>query len=172
MKALIIITVVISISLIFLYLISNREIYTEIEIDAPAKIVWKELVTFEEYPTWNPFIRSISGDRYKGSRLNVSIHPVNSKALNIKPILLNVEELKEIRWLGKLLLTGIFDGEHVFKIQEISENKVKFIQSEKYKGILVPIIWNGMEPGVNQGFQVMNKALKQIAESNKVLVKK
>lgn len=78
---------------------------------------------------------------------------------------MKVEELNEIRWLGQVLFGGIFDGEHVFKIQNISENKVKFIQSEKYKGIPVPIVWSRMEPGTKQGFQAMNKALKEIAES-------
>jgi len=161
----IIISAVIIICLVFLYLFSKREIYTEVEIDASPKIVWNELTTFEKYPDWNPFIRKISGDRYKGSKLNVSIQPVNGKALDIEPTLINVEEFKEIRWLGQLLVGGIFDGEHVFKIQEINENKVKFIQSEKYAGILVPIVWTGMEPGIKQGFQAMNKALKELAES-------
>ncbi len=165
MKALIIIAAVIIICLIFLYLISKREIYTEVEIDASAETVWNELGTFEEYPNWNPFIRNISGDKHKGSKLNVSIQPGNGKAMDIEPTLLKVEELKEIRWLGQLLIAGIFDGEHVFKIQEINETRVKFIQSEKYAGILVPIVWTGMEPGIKQGFQAMNKALKEIAES-------
>lgn len=58
MKALIIIAAVIIICLVFLYLISKREIYTEVEIDASPETVWNELVTFEEYPNWNPFIRN------------------------------------------------------------------------------------------------------------------
>lgn len=165
MKTLIIIAAVFIICLVFLYLISTREIYTEVEIDAPANVVWNELVAFEKYPDWNPFIRNISGDKSIGSKLSVSIQPVNNKPLDFTPTLLKVEELKEIRWLGKVLAGGIFDGEHVFKIQEISENKVKFIQSEKYTGILVPIIWSGMEPGTRLGFQAMNKALKELAES-------
>lgn len=34
-----------------------KEIYTEIEIDAPASIVWSIITDFEDFTRWNPFIK-------------------------------------------------------------------------------------------------------------------
>jgi uncharacterized protein YndB with AHSA1/START domain len=39
----------------------EKEIVTEIEINAPPSRVWQILTDFEKYPTWNPFIKKISG---------------------------------------------------------------------------------------------------------------
>ena len=38
-----------------------KEIYTEIEINASANIIWRIITDFEGYPHWNPFIKEISG---------------------------------------------------------------------------------------------------------------
>ena len=37
------------------------KVRTEIEIEAPANIVWQILTDFERYDEWNPFIRLIDG---------------------------------------------------------------------------------------------------------------
>jgi len=44
--------------------------------------------------------------------------------MDFEPTLLTVKEFHELRWVGRLLMPGIFDGEHYFKLQEISEGKV------------------------------------------------
>jgi hypothetical protein len=59
----------------------------------------------------------------------------------------------------------IIDGEHSLIIQKIDENKVLFIQKEKFSGILVPIL-SGMLKDTEKGFELMNKALKKEAEKD------
>ena len=39
----------------------EKEIVTEVEINAPPSRVWQILTDFEKYPTGNPFIKKISG---------------------------------------------------------------------------------------------------------------
>ena len=39
----------------------EKEIVREIEINAPPSRVWQVLTDFEKYPTWNPFIKKITG---------------------------------------------------------------------------------------------------------------
>lgn len=50
-----------------------KEIYTEIEIKAPEKQIWAILTDFTSFPSWNPFIRRISGEIREGSQLEVHI---------------------------------------------------------------------------------------------------
>ena len=63
-------------------------------------------------------------------------------------------------------MPGLFDGEHYFKIEEISDGRVRFIQGEKFTGILALVLWGSVEPGTTQGFQAMNEALKKSVEAN------
>lgn len=146
-------------------LFSAREIHTEIEINASANRVWEILVKFDEYPDWNPFIREISGELSEGSRLSVSIQPVDSDPMDFQPTLIKAEKNDELRWIGRVLIPGIFDGEHYFRIEKISEEKVSLIHGENFSGILVPLLWGSMESGTKQGFKAMNEALKNKVEA-------
>jgi len=138
-----------------------KQIGTEIEIKAPAAKVWDVLADFDRYGDWNPFIKSISGDMSEGSRLRVTMQPVGGKPMTFRPTVLKTQVPHEFRWLGHLFVPGLFDGEHYFQIEEISEDTVRFIQGERFRGILVPLLWGSMESGTLAGFKAMNKALNK-----------
>jgi len=142
-----------------------KQIATEIEIDAPANRVWSILTDFARYPDWNPFIIHIEGQPDKGARLTVKIQPPDSKAMTFRPVVLNAEPGKELRWLGHLLLPGLFDGEHGFSIEPTREGKVLFRQSEQFGGLLVPLFWGKVGDKTRRGFEAMNQAIERIAEA-------
>ena len=84
----------------------------------------------------------------------------------IAPTLLNFSPLKELRWKGQLLLPGVFDGEHYFQLSERADGSVRLMHGEVFSGMLVPIFFRGaLRRGTELGFQAMNHALKQRAES-------
>jgi hypothetical protein len=140
-----------------------KTIETKIIINASTDKVWDTLMDFENYPTWNPFIKSISGDQKTGSNLVVSIHPPGASAMTFKPKILVNEFNKEFRWKGKLLITGIFDGEHYFILSSNGPDTTEFTQGEKFSGILVGIFGSILEK-TKSGFELMNKALKEKCE--------
>ena len=144
----------------------KRSIQTETEIDATSEQVWTVLSDFENYANWNPFIQKISGELEVDARLNVEIKPADKSVMGFSPRLLVVKPQRELRWLGRVLLPRIFDGEHYFSIERISENKVRFIQGEQFGGLLVPLLWNSMEQGTIDGFVVMNESLKKRVEQH------
>lgn len=142
------------------------EIQYSIDISAPATRVWEILSDFPSYPSWNPFIRSISGAQTVGSRLKVMIQPQGGKAMGLSPTLLNFSPSKEFRWKGQLLFPGIFDGEHYFQLSEPSPGNVRLTHGEIFSGFLVPLAFRGaLRSGTELGFQVMNQALKHRAEA-------
>ena len=142
-----------------------KELHSEIEIDAPAERVWYLLTDFASYPQWNPFIRRISGEPTKGERLEARIEPPGGRGMTFKPKVLNAEPNRELRWLGHLLVAGLFDGEHSFTIQPLEENRIRFIQREAFKGLLVPLFARSLETNTQRGFEEMNRALKERAEA-------
>jgi hypothetical protein len=142
-----------------------KELHSEIEIDAPAERVWHLLIDFASYPQWNPFIRKISGEPATGERLEVRIEPPGGRGMTFKPKVLNAEDNRKLRWQGHLMVPGLFDGEHSFTIQPLGENRVRFVQREAFRGLLVPLFSRSLDNNTQRGFEQMNRALKERAEA-------
>jgi hypothetical protein len=141
-------------------------ITTSITINATAEKVWSILTDFENYTQWNPFIASIEGEIKVGNILQVTITPPNGSAMKFKPTLLVVNEYKELKWKGKLLFKGLFDGEHQFEIIDNNNGTVTFIQTENFTGLLVPFLKKMINVNTKNGFVLMNERLKERAEKN------
>jgi len=140
-----------------------KELKTAIEIEATAARVWEIVSEFDAYPEWNPFIRRISGEPKVGAKLKVRIEPPGGRAMTFKPTVLAAEPERELRWLGRLLVPGIFDGEHSLHIEPLGEQRVRFVQSERFIGALVPL-FGKILLATERGFKEMNEALKRRAE--------
>lgn len=147
----------------------ERRIEASIEIDAPPKRVWALLTNFALMPTWNPFIKSISGNLAKGARLSVHIAPPGKSGMRFNPKALSVRPERELRWLGHLLIAGLFDGEHYFLldplVDPLGESRTRLTQGEKFSGLLVGLL-SGALSATEAGFRAMNTALKQEVERN------
>ncbi len=140
-----------------------KTIKTEIIIDADISKVWNVLMDFENYSKWNPFIKSINGEQKQGNKLTVFIRPPDGNEMIFKPKILILEHNSEFRWKGKLLINGIFDGEHFFKMEYLGKHQTKFIHGEKFSGILVSFMGKMLEK-TKDGFQLMNEAIKKECE--------
>jgi hypothetical protein len=143
-----------------------KELRTEIEIQASDKRVWQSLTDFASFPQWNPFIRRAKGEVKIGAQLEVHIQPSGAKGVTFRPVVLKVEPNRELRWLGHLLISGLFDGEHIFTIEPLGTNHVRFVQREIFRGILVPLFASKMSTETLRGFEKMNRALKTRAEKS------
>ena len=141
-----------------------KELCIEIEIQASDKRVWQLLTDFASFPQWNPFIRQAKGEAKVGARLEVHIQPSGASGMTFKPIILKIEPKRELRWLGRLLVPGLFDGEHIFTIEALEANRVRFTQREVFTGLLVPLFARSLNADTRRGFVEMNQALKLQAE--------
>ncbi len=141
----------------------SRELHTEIDIAARPERVWSILTDFGGYSEWNPFINKIAGTSAVGETIEVHFAAPGAKVKIFRPKLLAVENSRELRWLGQLLLPYLFDGEHFFIIKEI-EGGTRFVQGEVFRGLLVPLFWQYLDTNTRSGFEKMNYALKARAE--------
>lgn len=141
----------------------KKEIKSEITINSTPKIVWEYLTNFAMYAEWNPFILSVSGELKELAKLKIKIKPYNSTPMNFNPTIIKVEKDKEIRWIGRLFINGLFDGEHYFKLID-NGNKTTFIQGETFSGVFIPFMKNLIEVKTLTGFKLMNEQLKKLIE--------
>jgi hypothetical protein len=140
-----------------------RNLQTEISIDSPSDRVWATLTDFPNYPNWNPFIKKISGKVEVGNNIEVRIEPPNGRGMTFKPKVLVFDEQKEFRWLGRLWIKGLFDGEHYFILEPIDKKTTKFIHGELFSGLVVGMLSITIEKA-KDGFYLMNEALKKYCE--------
>lgn len=142
-----------------------KEIHTEIEINTPAEKVWKVLTDFAAYPEWNPFVRRGEVEVRVGARLHLYIQPSGGKGMSFRPTVLVADPNRELRWLGHLWVPGLFDGEHSFLIEPLGEGRVRFVQRERFGGLLLPLLSKMLDGDTRRGFEEMNQALKLGSES-------
>lgn len=144
---------------------SLMELYSDIEIDASPDQVWDMLTAFDAYPDWNPFIRRIEGQPVVGEQLEVDLQPPGGRAMTFQPKVLAAEPGREFRWLGRLWgIPRLFDGEHIFEIEPLRKDRARFVQREKFSGVLVPLLARSLETDTRRGFEAMNRALKERVE--------
>jgi hypothetical protein len=138
----------------------TRTVETEIFIAAPPDAVWAVLTDGARYGAWNPFIRALSGPVEPGARLTIAVHPAGGRAMTFRPRVLVADPARELRWLGRLVLPGLFDGEHSFRLMPEREG-TRLIHAETFRGLLVGLV------DINRfraDFTAMNEALKARAE--------
>lgn len=83
-----------------------KEIKTEILINASPEKVWAIFSDFENYPTWNPFIKSLTGQVKVGDKVHVTIQPYDSKPMSFKPKILHLKPRKKFDGWGVCFLEG------------------------------------------------------------------
>ena len=143
----------------------SQLLHAETVIDAAQDEVWAVLEDFAAYPSWNPFIRQITGRLEAGDRLEVELSPPGGRAMTMRPIVREVQPGRAFRWLGSVGVPGLFDGEHSFQVEPLGVGQVRFVQSERFSGILSPLVMAFTGRSTRQGFEAMNQALKERAEA-------
>jgi hypothetical protein len=135
-----------------------------IDIATPPSTVWGVLTDFAAYPEWNPYIRHIAGEPQVGKQLQVTLQPTGHTATQLRPHVLAATPQQELRWVGHVLVPGLFDAQHVFRITPLDAHHVRFIQEETFEGLLVRFFARTLKD-TEQSFGEMNEALRLRSEA-------
>ena len=144
----------------------GQVIETEIEIDAPPERVWATFADFDRWPDWNPFARRLDGDVAVGETIAVRLEPPDGRGMTFKPRVLEFTPNRALRWRGKVVFPGVFDGEHQFRLEPVDERRTRFVQREEFSGLLVGIMMRSIRESTTNGFEAMNEALKEQVEAS------
>lgn len=138
---------------------------TSIEIAAPPDRVWQVISDLESFSSWNPFMTRAMGRLVVGDTLSITIEPPGGRAMSFKPKVLEVDPNHRLRWIGRFLVPGLFDGEHLFQVEPLEGGRSRFTQSERFTGVLT---WfsGKLLKRTRAGFEAMNAALKERSETS------
>lgn len=134
---------------------------TEIFIAAPPETVWSLLADAQEHAAWNPAMHAVEGRFASGERLRLDMRTPSGGIMTFRPHVLVADAPRELRWLGRLGLPRLFDGEHYFNL--VPENGgTRLIHGENFRGLL---LWVMDVHQFRASFEAANEGLKARAEA-------
>lgn len=149
---------------------TEARIRTEIRVRAEPARVWEVLTDLEAYAEWNPFIVEAEvldgGPVEEGARLRIRTVTGPDDAGTVwKPVVLDAEPARLLRWRGTRPIPGLLAGTHVFELERRGERQTKLVHRERFKGLKVPWMKRAGLAEVRLAFEAMNEALKARAEA-------
>jgi hypothetical protein len=144
---------------------TSRTIRSAIEIHAPIDVVWRELTDFPAYPEWNPIVRELRGRPREGGRVLIRSHPIGRLPVVLRPRVLAWSPPNELRWRSSFVWQRLFSGEHGFRLEPLGERRVRFVQDQTFRGLLVPLYSRLRLGTARRRFEQMNRVLRERAEA-------
>jgi hypothetical protein len=138
-------------------------IATSVEIDAEPARVWAVLVDLPAYRDWNPFIVEAAGTVAVGETLTLRMTLPGWDPTTIEPRLVAVEPARELRWRGRLLVPGLFDGEHAFVLTPLPGGRTRLDHTERFGGLLLPLARRLIHDDTVAAFRALDAALAERA---------
>lgn len=138
-------------------------VHWAVEIDAAPAEVWPVLTDFGAFPSWNPFITKASGVLRTGERITVTLR-IGRWPVTLRPRLTVVDPPRELRWLARQRVPGLFDVDRRFVLAPIGASRCRFAQSESATGVLAPLLMWLLRRPILDGYQRLGAALKERLE--------
>jgi hypothetical protein len=129
----------------------------EVDIAAPPQAVWDVLTRFENWPNWNPDVKSMSfeGPLAPGSTFRWKAGPGT-----ILSTLDRVEPPRYISWHGKTLT---IDAYHEWWL-EPRDGGTHVRTEETFSGVLAKILRGQLQKALDKSFQAGVECLKRESE--------
>ena len=144
---------------------TTRTIRSAIEIRAPIEVVWRVLTDFDAYPAWNPHVVKVLGKPRVGGRITIHTQPPKGRTVVMRPVILSWTPPRELRWRATFVTRRLFSGEHGFQLEATGPDRVRFVQDETFSGVLVPLYSRLRLAATRRGFEQVNEALRERAET-------
>ena len=140
-----------------------RNLFTQVDIAAPAAQIWAILMDFPNYPRWNPFMRQMIQLPQGEDRLAIALYPADRVVLRltVRPEVIKSGRL--LKWHGFFLHERLFSWDHQLELESRGET-CTIRQTERLTGSGVWILPNAMVDPLRFGFARMNMALRDHAE--------
>lgn len=148
-----------------------KPVYSEININAPAHIVWGIIADPDNYPQWNPFIPRITlktSELVVGTEFNLDCQMTDTRLLkDEKEVVLEVTPAEFRFRMGtsrKRGRPGIVSNRCQI-CKATGENSTTYINYEEFNGFLSPVVYWLYSGKLKRAFDKHNACLKKHAEA-------
>lgn len=135
----------------------------ELLIQASPEEVWKVLTDLGKHAEWNPLIYRAEGKIEVGQKVKVLARTA-SRDMSFNCLVVKVESNREFQWIWNVVLPFLLKGEHIFKIELVDEDSVRYIDREIFTGLLLPFLTKDLATNSKDAMVAMGNALKERVE--------
>ena len=135
----------------------------ELLIQASPEEVWKVLTDLGKHAEWNPLICHAEGKVEVGQKVKVLARTA-SRDMSFNCLVVKVEPNRAFQWVWHVVLPFLLKGEHIFKIEPVDEDSVRYIDQEIFKGLLLPFLTKDLATNSKDAMVAMGYALKERVE--------
>ncbi len=147
----------------------NKSIQHQVTIQAPANIVWDNILNLKDYPKWNPMTPVLALEFVVGHEFLLDTYLSEKDVVRKEPmVMLSFDPEKyDISW-GTSRTRPQFPGIKSCRRQTcrlIEENSTLFKHDQKFEGVLTPIIFLLYKNKLDRAFNLYCESLKKYSES-------
>ncbi len=138
----------------------NFQVHTQIDIEAPAQVVWGTLTDFADYD-WSSSFKGLDHPVEPAATVTATF-VVSGKERSIDHELIDVEPGVQWAWSDVFML-GMADY-HVYRVEPIDEMRSRFIQRDRPHGGAGLVLARVMARSFFKMYETFNAELKAEAE--------
>ena len=138
----------------------DYQVHTQIDIAAPASVVWDTLTDFDNYG-WSSSFKGLDKPVAPGAEITATFHTMG-RDQTIEHELIDVEPGVQWAWSDAFAL-GMVD-EHLYRVEPIDETNSRFIQRDRPHGGAAIIAGGFAARSFKKMYEAFNAELKAEAE--------
>lgn len=138
----------------------NYQVHTQIDIDAPAAVVWDTLTDFENYG-WSSSFKGLDGPVMPGAAVTATFRMMG-RDQTIDHTLIDVEPGVQWAWSDTFAF-GMTD-EHLYRVEPVDERHSRFIQRDRPHGGMAVVAGRYAARSFRKMYEQFNAELKAEAE--------
>jgi hypothetical protein len=144
---------------------------TRIDIQASDAMVWSIVTDFQAYDEWHPQMTAVRGAPAAGSRLDFTAR-VGDDVRTLNARIDQVIAPTTMCWAGPVSIAArmVFRGRHCLIIEPAGGSQVRFVNRERFGGLLAPVLRRYLTRDVANAYGAANVALKTRAERRASMV--
>lgn len=142
-----------------------QTVKTEIEILAPPAKVWEIITDIDKWQEWSPTINGSQGEASVGSSLSITMmsKEAGKDGPKYSPTIIELKEPNYFHWRAHMIAGFIFTNDKIIELEQ-TDTGTKVTHTETFKGLMTALMRGQMDKGVPPMLNMMNDALKQLAE--------
>lgn len=134
-----------------------------LEIDAPAELVWEVITDFPHYGEWNPFCLECTSTLKPGDTINMRVN-LGRAPQKVVEIIESCVPGKGFSYHMKPLPLGALRSLRSHAIEACGADKSQYRSHFELSGWLLPLVAAMFGEGMQSGFEQMSAGVKQRAE--------
>jgi uncharacterized protein YndB with AHSA1/START domain len=135
----------------------------QLEVDAPASVVWSVLTELPAYGQWNPFVPECRSTLRPGDRIEMRVKLGKRTSTQVE-VMTAFDEGRGFAYRMRPLPFGALSSLREQRVEAIDESRARYHSRFELQGWLMPLVRRLLGRELEVGFSGMTQGLKRRSE--------